>query len=653
MIAYSQSYDPEFCELMERLFEEYPEELFRIEGIHPDQLDLHQVSRDFFKRRPIETATADHSIDGNANVSGKDVITFNYDVPKALMKMNSLYNLWNVLREKGGKKEADIIIESEIMGLIYINDAWDVGRPYCFNYSTYDIALEGLPMGGRLEVDPPKTLFAFLRQVEQFTVYAANSTLGATGLADLLIVASRYVDKIFENDGMDGHIRVAGHDSLGDLQTEDIWRYVHESLTSLIYTLNWEFRGNQSPFTNVSVYDRHFLEQLAPTYVIEGKAPRMGTIELVQDIFLAAYNETLSRTPITFPVVTACFSVEQGSDDTRTIKDQWFLEKIAKANLKYGFINIYCGESSTLSSCCRLRSSVSDLGYANSFGAGSTKIGSLGVVTLNLPKLAGASVDFEEFLRFIAPVVRMVATINAAKRDFIKDRIARGALPLYTLGFMDLSRQYSTCGFTGLYEALAMLGHDMRTDEGLEAAERVLAAINAENAKMAKKYGTPHNMEQVPGESSAVKLARKDTLLGYELHEGDAPALYSNQFLPLWAEGVDVLDRIRVQGRLDSLCTGGAICHLNIGSEITDAAVMKALIVHATESGVVYFAVNYQINRCTDGHMTVGHNAAACPICKKPITDVYTRVVGFLTNTKHWNKTRREHDWPERKFAHA
>ena len=113
------------------------------------------------------------------------------------------------------------------------------------------------------------------------------------------------------------------------------------------------------------------------------------------------------------------------------------------------------------------------------------------------------------------------------------------------------------------------------------------------------------------------------------------------------------LDRIRVQGRLDGHCTGGAICHLNIGSEITDAAVMKALIVHATESGVVYFAVNYQINRCADGHMTVGHNAAACPICKKPITDVYTRVVGFLTNTKHWNKTRREHDWPERKFAHA
>ena len=106
MIAYSQSYDPEFCRLIERLFEKYPEELFRIEGIHPDQLDLHRVSREFFKRRPVETATADHSIDGNANVSGKDVITFNYEVPKALMKMNSLYNLWNALREKEGQERA-------------------------------------------------------------------------------------------------------------------------------------------------------------------------------------------------------------------------------------------------------------------------------------------------------------------------------------------------------------------------------------------------------------------------------------------------------------------------------------------------------------------------------------------------------------------
>ena len=641
MIRLPQSYDEGFCSLLERLRSAYPAELFRLEGIHPDQLDINAVSRDYFKTSDRKgSATADHSIDPNANVSGRDVITFNYEVPKSLMKLNSLYNLWKTMKDLYGRDDADQAIEHEINGTLYINDVWDIGRPYCFNYSTYDIALEGLNMGGRLTIDPPKSLNAFLRQVEQFTVYAANSTLGATGLADLLIVVSRYVDDILTT-GYDHHVKIG--------KAPRVWTYVKESLTSLIYTLNWEFRGNQSPFTNVSVYDRLFLEQLVPSYLIGGTAPDIETVEKVQDLFLDAYNETLARTPITFPVVTACFSAGQGSDGGgRTIQDKAFLKKIARHNLKYGFINIYCGESSTLSSCCRLRSSISDLGYSNTFGAGSTKIGSLGVVTLNLPRLARtAEGSFPAFLGLLRQSTGTASRINHAKRTFIKDRIERGSLPLYTLGFMDLSRQYSTCGFTGLHEAMSILGFDMLTEEGLQAAEDTLTVINETNAKLSKLLGTPHNMEQVPAESSAVKLAKKDALLG--LNPEGIP-LYSNQLLPLWEEGADLLDRIRVQGRLDGHCTGGAICHLNVATAITDPAVMEALIHHAAESGAVYFAVNYQINRCAQGHMTVGRDDA-CPVCGAPVIDTFTRVVGFLTNTKHWNKTRREHDWPERTFA--
>lgn len=640
MISLQQSYDEGFCSLLERLRSAYPAELFRLEGIHPDQLDINAVSRDYFKTSDRKgSATADHSIDPNANVSGRDVITFNYEVPKSLMKLNSLYNLWKTMKDLYGRDDADRAIEHEINGTVYINDVWDIGRPYCFNYSTYDIALEGLKMGGRLTIGPPKSLNAFLRQVEQFTVYAANSTLGATGLADLLIVVSRYVDDILTT-GYDHHIKIG--------KAPRVWTYVKESLTSLIYTLNWEFRGNQSPFTNVSVYDRRFLEQLVPAYLIGGTAPDIGTVEKVQDLFLDAYNETLARTPITFPVVTACFSAGHGSDGSRQIQDTDFLKKIARHNLKYGFINIYCGESSTLSSCCRLRSSVSDLGYSNTFGAGGTKIGSLGVVTLNLPRLARtAEGSFPTFLGLLRQSTGMASLINHAKRAFIKDRIERGSLPLYSLGFMDLSRQYSTCGFTGLYEALSILGLDMRTEDGLRAAEDSLTVINETNAKLSKTLGTPHNMEQVPAESSAVKLAKKDALLG--LNPEGIP-LYSNQFLPLWEEGADLLDRIRAQGRLDGYCTGGAICHLNVATAITDPAVMEALIHHAAASGAVYFAVNYQINRCAQGHMTVGRDDA-CPVCGAPVIDTFTRVVGFLTNTKHWNKTRREHDWPERTFA--
>lgn len=639
------SYDPEFTELMERLRSTHPAEVFFLEGIHPDQLDLNQASKAFFANAQADNPTADASIDPNANIGGRDTITFNYEVPKPLMKLNSLYNLWSNLRESYGRQGADSLITDAISGTLYINDAWDIGRPYCFNYSAYDIALEGLPMGGRLNIGPARSLFAFLRQVEQFTVYAANSTLGATGFADLLIVLAWYVDRIKET-GKDHHITVSHGDPLyGVSDLEDTRAYIKESLTSLIYTLNWEFRGNQSPFTNVSVYDRPFLEQLVPTYVIDGRTPAMHTVEEVQDLFLEAFNEVLSRTPATFPVVTACFSTGH-EDGKRHIRDAHFVRRIARHNLKFGFINLYCGESSTLSSCCRLRSSISDLGYSNNFGAGSTKIGSLGVVTLNLPRLAAVSEgSFEAFLKLVTRFTANAAALNQAKRRFIKDRIRRGALPLYSLGFMDLSRQYSTTGFTGMYEALEILNLDLRTAQGLWAAEEVLATINAANQEMSKLFGTPHNMEQVPGESSSVKLARKDELLGYTEYD-----LYSNQFIPLWQEGVDLLDRIRIQGRLDPHCTGGAILHLNLAQTVDKAEVMEALIHHAAEAGVVYFAVNYQINRCGQGHMTVGREPN-CSVCGQPVADSFTRVVGFLTNTKHWSKTRRERDWPRRVFA--
>ncbi|MCD7983739.1 MAG: ribonucleoside-triphosphate reductase [Desulfovibrio sp.] len=651
-----QTYDEGFVALIERLRKKYPAELFLLTGIHESQLDINHTSREYFSTANRKgSATADHSIDPNANVTGRDVITFNYEVPKPLMKMNSLYNLWKEILRFTDAETADLAVELEISGYVYINDSWDIGRPYCFNYSTLDIALEGLKMGGRLNIVPPKSLSTLLRQIEQFTVYAANSTLGATGLADMLIVISRYVDMILDG-GREGRVYHDNHVCVGSNRRE-VWTYVRECLTSLIYTLNWEFRGNQSPFTNVSVYDTPFLEKLLPSYVIQGEAPRLATVQAVQEAFLDCFNEVLSRDPATFPVVTACFSLAHDEREGKHIADRAFLRMVAEKNLKYGFINFYIGETSTLSSCCRLRSNINDLGYANSFGAGSTKIGSLGVCTLNLPALArevnantadkGVASALDAMCVEVGSMTAFSAIINHAKRNFIQDRIKRGSLPLYSLGFMDLKHQYSTCGFTGLYEALNILGYDIREPEGLAAARRVLGTINAANELATSLFGTPHNMEQVPGESSAVKLAKKDSLLG---RNPEAWPLYSNQFIPLWEEGVDLLDRIRIQGELDRYCTGGAICHLNVGDRIEKVEVMEALVSHAAACGVVYFAVNYAINRCENGHMSVGRDAAACPLCGAVITDTFTRVVGFLTNTKHWNSARREHDWPKRVF---
>lgn len=649
----SYSFDPAFTKLIEGMYERYPEELLKLEGIHPDQLDINQSTRAFFRLNKEGKNTAEVSIDANANVSGRDTITYAYELSKPNSKLNSLYNLWLMLKNLESEEHANLAIEAEVLGHIYINDSWDCGRPYCFNYSMNDIAMEGLKMSNRLKVDPPKSLHSFLRQVEQFTVYAANSTLGATGLADLLIVVAGYVQYI-KHYGYDHHIQVYDPDIVPECDKLDcIETYVKEQLTSLIYTLNWEFRGNQSPFTNVSVYDRYFLEQLIPSYVILGEPVQMDIVQWVQEIFLQCMNETLTRTPITFPVVTACFSVNEGEGEDRQVQDEAFLNFISNYNLKFGFINIYMGKSSTLSSCCRLRSESDGLGYSNSFGSGSTKIGSMGVCTINLPRVAHIAVSecasyddiFNDFLKALIGSVYMAQSINNAKRNFLRDRISRGALPLYDLGYMSLNRQYSTCGITGLYEALDIMGYDIKTEEGLKKAEEILTAIQKANESCKEKYNAPHNMEQVPAESSAVKLAEKDRILAFHDEED---MIYSNQFIPLTDPEADFITRMEVQGVLDQYCDGGSILHINTKQRIQNMRIMKGLIQLACQKGVVYFAVNYAIHQCANGHVWGGETT--CPVCGGEATETYTRVVGFLTNTKHWNKKRREHDFPHRHF---
>lgn len=123
------TYDPRFKALMERLWQKYPPELFSLSGIHPDQLNIDLMSKAFFKSRSENSATADVSIDPNANVTGRDCITYNYELPKAALRLNSLYNLWKQLEAEVGERLADTAIEGDLAGYVYINDSWDLGRP--------------------------------------------------------------------------------------------------------------------------------------------------------------------------------------------------------------------------------------------------------------------------------------------------------------------------------------------------------------------------------------------------------------------------------------------------------------------------------------------------------------------------------------------
>ena len=526
------TWDQEFYDLMMYLIAKYGRDFLTLDGIG-DQMDINKFSKDFFN---TDTTTADVSVDSNANVCARTSIEYNHEMPKPIKKYNSYFLLWKQIKKDYGLLEANTIVEKVLRGDLYVNDSTDVALPYCFNYSTYDIALNGLEgVSKRVRVSAPKSLETFVRQVEQFMVVAANSTLGATGFADFLIVASLFVEKM-KKIGYDGRIKV-----------DDYKTYVKEKLINFIYTVNWEFRGNQSPFSNLSVFDRNFLESLCPDYTMDGKAANPETVHELQGLFLDAMNEEMRRTPLTFPVTTACFSI----DDDRNIVDREFVKFIAEKNKEFGFINMYNGKMSTLSSCCRLRSDRKNE-YFNSFGSGSTKIGSLGVVTANFPRLAMQSGGDESvFIDKLKDAFFTAAKINNAKRKIVQRRIDLGAAPLYTHGYMDITKQYSTFGVTGLYEAVSILGKDILNEDGQDLVMRTLEQINLWIDEAQELYQSPHNCEQVPAESSSVKLAKKDEVLGYDC----GVSFYSNQFIPLIAKA-NMLDRIRLQGKFDGLFSG-------------------------------------------------------------------------------------------------
>ncbi len=642
------SYQKSFKDLMIKLHQKYGEDIFNLSGIG-DQLDINEISKKFFTSRN----TAEVSVDANANVSDKSVISHKIEMAKPTQLINSYYRLWKELIKNRGREYAEKIIESQISGRIYINDFAGIssGLPYCFNYSTYDTALMGIPsvFDGRGGSKPPKHLMAFLGQEELFSLIAGNSTLGATGLADLLIVIAIYMEKIFKTDE-DAHILLA------HMSTK--WQYLESLLTGFIYRLNQPYRGSQSLFSNVSVYDDNFLDEMLPSYQLEidGKIYQANKtlVKEVQKIYLKIMNQEMSRKPLTFPITTACFSV----DDEGNILDEQFLDDIAYYNLMFGYINIYCGKSSTLSSCCRLRSEKDNL-YFNTFGAGSSKIGSIGVVTGNFPQLASdimsdcafkaeTTTNYpdqkQKFLNALEQLVFDCQEVNNAKRNIIQRTIKSGAHPIYSLGYMDIKKQYSTFGVVGLYEALEILGLDIQTEAGQEFVYQILDIINLVNSQQQKRFKAPHNCEQIPAENVAVKLAKKDKVLRFNKDY----ELYSNQFIPL-TKRVNLLDRIELQGKFDKHFSGGAICHLNMDQEIKDSSIMANLIKQAAKMGVVYFAINYVLQECKDGHLSVG-NVDKCPICENEIVSKYTRVVGFLTKVENWIPERQLLDFPNRQF---
>ena len=585
----SQSYQPEFRKFMNDMLDKYGVEMFNLNGIG-EQLDFNKS----IKKMVSSSTMADTSVDPNSNTN---IITpgqvFN-EVAKAHSLLHNHYRVWKFFKKSKGLEFANDLMERKISGQIYIHD-FSSFLPYCYNFDPIHFALLGIPkeLDGKGESLPPQHMESFFGILQDILPIFAKNLAGACGIATLFPVLSIYVQKAIR----DGY-RVDKF----ELKNEDaIWSYLKTKLTSLLYNLNRPGRdGSQSLFTNVSIMSPSFLKEICPDMNVVFKNGEVITADVditlkIQDIWVDMFNEESKRRLFTFPVQTLSVATYINEETGKpVIKDIDFFNHMMKKNVMLAAQNVYAGDSSTLSSCCRLRSDKSKI-FTNSLGGSSSNIGSYGVCTVNLATLAlRYKDDLQKFYDELDKNIVYAQEVNRCKLSFIKKDIKSGALPMYSLGFVSTDHQYATLGLNGLYECCVELGKDYRDVENRPFVESLLKHINSVNDAIGDTT-LKHmvNVEQVPAENVAVKLASMDRLQGLNTKYD----IYANQFIPLTTETEGgILERISIQGELDEYFSGGSILHINLDQECKDISSFMELGKVAIEQGVRYFGINYPTN---------------------------------------------------------
>lgn len=616
-----------FTTAYNKMQEKYGEEMAAINGFSDGVLSY----TDFIDNFVDKDTVADASVDGNANVGQKDIVTLMNEMPKPHQKLLSFNKIYHEMNKRYGFKRANEWLEAEWNGHLYMHDANTTSFVhYCFAYDLKDLAERGLYFIENFNAEPPKHLGTFIDFVKEFVSYACNRSSGAVGLPNLIPYMYYFWDRDVKNNYF----------------TESPQKYAEQHIQRLIYALNQPFLrgGIQSAFTNTSVFDKEYLTALFGGAIFpdgELMIDELDGIMEFQKIYLEVMSKIRSHNMMTFPVNSISLLRQNG-----VFADEEFAKYAIRHNMKWNDSNIFVDNSVTsLSNCCRLKSNIEDLGYFNSIGGSALKVGSVKVNTINLARLALENKTEKDYLFALKEMVVLNLEALDCVRHIISRNVEKGLLKNFSLGMVDFEHLYNTIGFTGIYETMKSFGY-VRVDEFgntyyTEAAEKFGKKIFDVIRNTKDVFGLDKdymiNTEQIPGESAADKLMKKDKLLFPETVVDDLP-LYGNQFIPLGIQ-TTLQERVRIAAMFDGFCNGGSILHVNIDTPFNTFEQAWDMLNYIADAGVTYFAFNTKIQACKNNHAFYGK---VCPICGGEVHTEYTRIVGFYTPIKTWSKNRKK-----------
>lgn len=614
----------DFERTLNNLKEKYSEDFEYINGLHPSQLDNSEFLNKFIQNDTL----ADTTIDPNANANHRDIRSFMTEKGKSQDKLFALNKIFYEIKKKWGIRTAKEWLEQEFSKGLNLNDAATSSYfSYCYAVDLDRLAREGLFFLNDYNNQPPKHLTTFLDDLIEFVSFLANRQSGAVGIPNVIIWSYYFWKKDCESG----------------YYIKDPDYYLRQCFQKLIYRLNQPFlRLDQTAFTNVSVFDRRYIESLFGGLVFPDETFAIDQIEDIvkcEKIFMEVVSEIRRECMFTFPVLSASLLYIDGK-----FQDEEFARWMSDHNVGWQDSNFFISDNvGILSNCCRLLSDTSKLeGFQNSIGGTGLSIGSCRVSTINLVRIGYESkFNKTKYLKILRDRVTLDCKALYSMRHILKRNIEKGLLPNYQDGALDLKNQFCTIGILGMYEVMDSfnlirtdeLGNKYYTDEAIEFAKEIFEVINDVKDSFTTEF--TFNVEQIPGENTAGVLCHADNLL----YEQDKYFIYGNQWIPLM-EKCTIQEKCRVSAILDKECSGGAIAHIDIEGKFPTKEAAWDMLNYVAKTGVIYSAFTTKINVCKHKHAFIG--TKTCPQCGEPVYDTYARVVGFYTPVSSYQKIRKK-----------
>jgi len=511
---------------------------------------------------------------------------------------------------------------------------------YCAGWSLKQLIQEGLGgVPGKITSSPASHLSTLCNQMVNFLGIMQNEWAGAQAFSSF----DTYLAPFIKVDNL-------------------TYKEVKQCIQSFIYGVNTPSRwGTQAPFTNITL-DWVVPNDLAELNAIVGGKEQnfkykdcQKEMDMVNKAFIEIMIEgDANGRGFQYPIPT--YSITRNFDWSETENNKLLFEMTTKYGTPYfsNYINSDMEPSDVRSMCCRLRLDLRELRKKSGgfFGSGEST-GSVGVVTINMPRIAYNSKTEEEFFEKLDHMMDISARSLKTKREVITKLLDYGLYP-YTKRYLGtFNNHFSTIGLVGMNEACLnaiWLGKDLTNKESQEFTQKVLNHMRERLSDYQEKYGDLYNLEATPAESTSYRLAKHDKERYPDIicasTESDVPYYTNSSHLPVgYTE--DIFEALDIQDDLQTLYTSGTVFHAFLGERLEDWKTTMNLVRKIAENyKLPYYTISPNYSICKT-HGYINGEVYECPECGAK-TEVYSRITGYYRPVQNWNDGKSQ-EFKERK----